>query len=219
MQKYTPPTYDKEGFHCPLCGILARQDWYYLGAIDKGNDLPRGRLNSDYSVAVCYNCKNVSFWFRKKIIYPLMSIAPLPNPDIPDEVKEDYDEARQIVAQSPRGAAALLRLAIQKLCKHLGEPGDNINTDIASLVSKGLGSDVQQALDFVRVVGNETVHPGEIDIRDDNELALGLFDCVNLIVTRMISSKKQVEALYAKLPKAKRDGIEKRDAKSGNKNP
>lgn len=148
-----------------------------------------------------------------------MSIAPLPNPDIPDEVKEDYDEARQIVAQSPRGAAALLRLAIQKLCKHLGEPGDNINTDIASLVSKGLGSDVQQALDFVRVVGNETVHPGEIDIRDDNELALGLFDCVNLIVTRMISSKKQVEALYAKLPKAKRDGIEKRDAKSGNKNP
>nr|WP_246787276.1 DUF4145 domain-containing protein [Rhizobium leguminosarum] len=127
----------------------------------------------------------------------------------------DYDEARSIVQKSPRGAAALLRLAIQKLCKHLGESGKNINDDIASLVAKGLDYRIQKALDVLRVIGNEAVHPGTIDLNDDPNTAESLFKLFNLIVEKMISEPKLVEEVYASLPPEKLKQIEQRDKEKG----
>ena len=92
-------------------------------------------------------------------------------------IKGDYQEAASILQKSPRGSSALLRLAIQKLCIELGEDGENINNDIKSLVSKGLPTAVQKSLDIVRAIGNEAVHPGQIDLKDDIETAPGAGDC------------------------------------------
>jgi hypothetical protein len=142
------------------------------------------------------------------------SIAPPPNDDLSDDIKRDYNEARGIVSRSPRGAAALLRLAIQKLCRELGEPGKNINEDIAALVRRGLPVKLQQALDGVRVIGNEAVHPGEIDISDDLPTATMLFGLVNFIAEKMLTEPKAVEALYGKLPAEKLAQIAKRDGKA-----
>jgi hypothetical protein len=136
---------------------------------------------------------------------------PLPNPDLPGEIKGDYQEARSIVSRSPRGSAALLRLAIQKLCKELGEPGKNINEDIGSLVRKGLPTRVQRALDVVRVIGNEAVHPGQIEVSDNPAIAASLFRLVNIIAEHMISEPKAIAELYRSLPPDKLKGIEDRD--------
>ena len=107
----------------------------------------------------------------------------------------------------------MLRLVIQKLCKHLGEKGKDINEDIASLVSKGLSPKVQQGLDIVRVVGNNAVHPGQIDLKDDTETANRLFGLVNLIANVMITQPKHVEEMYKTVvPKTQRDAIDKRDS-------
>jgi hypothetical protein len=117
---------------------------------------------------------------------------------------------------SPRGASALLRLAVQKLCKKLGENGENINQDIASLVRKGLDPRVQMALDVVRLIGNDAVHPGQIDLRDDRQTAEMLFGLVNLVCEKMISEPKHVDEVYAKLPESKRKAIEERDMSERN---
>ena len=60
----------------------------------------------------------------------------------------------------------------------LGEKGKKIDDDIASLVRKGLEPDIQQALDVVRVTGNNAVHPGQIILEDDKATAVALFELV-----------------------------------------
>jgi len=131
--------------------------------------------------------------------------------DTPEIIKSDYEEARLVFSKSPRSAAALLRLSIQKLCGYLGESGKDINSDIASLVKKGLPLQVQQALDIVRVVGNEQVHPGTLDVRDDPSVAAELFELVNFIVEDRIARPKAIQSLYERLPESKRKAIEQRD--------
>ena len=86
----------------------------------------------------------------------------------------------------------MLRLALQKPCTHLGAKGRNINDDIGALVEKGQDKKIQQSLDIVRVVGNNAVHPGQLDIRDDRATAEPLFRLLNLIVDKMISEGRQV---------------------------
>lgn len=163
-------------------------------------------------ISRCFNCKGLAVWVHENLVYPALKTGKPPNPDIPSEIRRDIEEARGIVDQSPRGAAALLRLAIQKLCAHLGERGKNIDDDIASLVKKGLNPLVQQSLDVVRVVGNEAVHPGVIDLRDDRATTERLFDLVNLVADQMISHPKSVQEMYEKLPSSKLEAIQRRDS-------
>jgi hypothetical protein len=159
----------------------------------------------------CYHCSKIAVWLGEKIIFPEFKDGNSPNSDMPEEIRRDFEEARSIVNSSPRGAAALLRLCVQKLCKELGEKGKNIDQDIASLVKKGLNPLIQKSLDIVRVIGNESVHPGAIDMKDDRETALRLFGLINSIIDQMISHPKKVEELYALIPQDKRDSIDKRD--------
>ena len=141
----------------------------------------------------------------------MVSIAPQPSTDMPPDVVDDFNEAREVLAKSPRSAAAILRLAIQKLCKHLGQPGENINKDIGGLVKAGLPPRIQQALDIVRVIGNNAVHPGELDLRDDQQTALALFGLVNFIVEEMITRPREIDEIYNKLPSGVLEQITRRD--------
>lgn len=164
------------------------------------------------SVARCFNCSEISIWIHRKMVYPVVGNVLPANVDMPEDIKRDYEEAGSILNQSPRGAAALIRLAIQKLCKELGQPGKNINDDIKALVAGGLDVRVQQALDAVRVIGNSAVHPGKIDIRDDREIAETLFKLLNLIVDKTISEPKHVKEVYESLPENLLNEISRRDA-------
>ena len=164
--------------------------------------------------SVCFSCGGWAIWVKKNIVYPQTNTEVERHEDLPDTLRDDFDEAASIVDKSARGAAALLRLCIQKLMPVLNEKGKDLNEDIASLVRKGLDVDVQRALDVVRVIGNNAVHPGQIDLKDDKATALKLFDLLNLIVERMISTPKKLEAIFKGLPPTTLAAIEKRDGQA-----
>jgi hypothetical protein len=167
--------------------------------------------NAHYSR--CDHCEKVGIWFGEKLVYPANSMAAPPHADMPLTVKSDYIEAAAIVGASPRGAAALLRLAIQKLClAAVGE--ENINNAAAGLVAKGLDADLIRALDVLRVVGNNAVHPGEMKLDDDRETALKLFGLANLCVDSLISQPKRIAELFDQLPQRARSAIEDRNGRA-----
>ena len=160
-------------------------------------------------VSSCSYCEPSSLWLAGKIIYPPTHTAPPPNSDLPESVYEIYEEAASIANQSPRAACALLRLAIEMLLKHLGETG-TINDGIKNLAKKGLDKKVQQALDILRVTGNNAVHPGEIDFNDATDVE-ALFDLINIISDALITQPKRINEIYNRLPENDREHIEKRD--------
>jgi hypothetical protein len=207
VNKHVPPEYWKSSFNCPLCDAFSEQRWGYASL--NANRSYSGVENVTFSR--CSHCQSESIWVGKLLVYPEKIVAPIPNEDLPDDVREDYMEARTIIHKSPRGAAALLRLAIQKLCRFLGESGKNINNDIAELVKKGLNPNVQKSLDIVRVIGNEAVHPGIIDLKDSPEIAIKLCTIINIIADLMITQPKLIEQMYSGLPEDKVKGIESRD--------
>ena len=202
---YKLPEFDSSAFNCPHCKAYSNMHWTNLRAIDLG------RIVDYIKLAYCSHCDLYSIWLEEELIYPLKIEVDDPNEDLPEEIKDDYMESAKILNLSPRGSAALLRLPLQKLCFHLGEKGKELNEDIKSLVQKGLPSTIQRALDIVRVTGNEAVHPGQLDIKDNKETARQLFRLINFISEKMISEPKEIESIYQKLPENKLRQIEDRD--------
>lgn len=235
---YFEPKIDSDAFTCPNCGVYAKQNWYILHkkrtethmildhlkkleddeVMRKAStrvDLQTSSLYDpmeDLHIAICDQCYDYSLWKKTNMIYPI-GRGPLPNPDMPPEIQYDFLEARTIIDLSPRGSAALLRLALQKLMPHFGEKGNNINDDIKILVTKGLDIQIQEAMDALRVVGGESVHPGTLDMKDDTSTALALSELTNIIIHEMISKRKEIKRVYDILPKEKLDAIKKRDKK------
>ena len=230
-----PPTFSKDAFDCPHCDTFAHQTWYTARAERMSNrpsELPDimgaelGKIGSGpleigpihtsrfwgFHLSECQKCKTAALWVEDKLMYPLTNTAPAPNPDLPENVLADYREAAQIFNLSPRGAAALLRLAVEKLCHELTESDNPLNKCIETLVSDGLDQRVQQALDTVRVIGNESVHPGLLVVEDNQEIVHSLFELVNIIADEMITKPKQVSSMYSKLPQSARDAIDRRDS-------
>ena len=201
----------------PECRVFAEHKWGIVRslavAIAEGGVGGRNIEGTDTVVlSNCNSCGRESVFVNSRLTWPLQSSAPSANSDLPEDLQMDFNEARMILPQSPRGAAALLRLVIQKLLPHLGATKKEINAAIGELVeNQKINKNLQQALDSVRVIGNEAVHPGSLDLRDDERTAISLFNLVNFIVQKGISEPKEIAEIYSALPEAKLAGIQQRD--------
>lgn len=217
MGKYIEPKYLEKSFTCPYCDTLSSISWSSYDIVKNGasytlcNPGFYGKASDFLAVSTCASCESYHIWNNGKMIFPRKSGVPMPVEDMPECVKDIYLEAMEVYPSSKRASAALLRLAVQLLCQELGEKGKNINDDIGQLVSKGLSVQIQKALDSVRVIGNNAVHPGSIDLDEKSEVAETLFSLLNIIVEQLITQPKKINEIYSNLPQSALDGINKRD--------
>lgn len=221
-EKYYPPKHAERQYHCPHCGVYSKQLWAYIqaGGYTWGNgpishlDIENWfeeRLDRQWTISSCQHCENKSIWFKGKMLYPQKLLVSQPNSDLSEEIQADYLEAAAVFNFSPRASAAILRLALQKLCRQLGERGENINHDIGELVRKGLNPQIQKSLDILRITGNNAVHPGEINLDEESDLVLKLFELINFIAEKMITEPKEINGFYEVLPESSREAVDERD--------
>lgn len=213
---YVKPEKEKNQYTCPHCHTLSQMDiGKHHFKNDEASTFRNGYstiyLKNELIIHRCQCCGKKILWIDDIYIYPDI-IAEEANSDMPEPVKQLYEEAALIYNKSPRAACALLRLAIDRLCNELGATDGDINKNIGALVQRGLPKSVQKALDIVRVIGNKAVHPGQIafDV-DDTATATMLMHLLNMIVTRMITEPKEIDLLYQGLPDSVKNAIEKRD--------
>jgi hypothetical protein len=221
------PVYGLDAFKCPHCTAYAQQKWMRISTkehYDHFNnyshdfyELVDFTSNEKYGLAFCdcTVCNKKTIWLDRKIVYPQRSNIEDPKSLMPLEVKKLYEEARAVFPISPRSSAALLRLALEELLPHLGaDKKSNINAMIAQLVRdrKVIGR-VKEAMDYVRVTGNDAVHPGILDKegKDDAKVSLGLFKIINYIVAETLENDAMVDGVYKELPDHIIGWIEDRD--------
>ncbi|MDZ5758715.1 DUF4145 domain-containing protein [Carnobacterium maltaromaticum] len=204
-------------FICPQCELLAAHSWAY--SFESKIVYYEEEITELIIESSCLSCSENSYWKinelgEETLLYPIKKInTPKPPTDMPKNVQKTYKEAFTILNDSPRASTALARLAVEELLTSLEVSGNNINEQIGNLVRDGLSSRVQKPLDALRVIGNNAVHPGKIEDVDNADSAKSILELLNFIVEELITKPKEIESIYASLPKGVLEAIEKRDSK------
>jgi hypothetical protein len=164
----------------------------------------RNRDVQNVSISYCIKCNEMCLWVCDQLVWPRRAGDPEPKLQALSDVQRDDDEVSQTLDASPRGAAALLRLTIEKVCKELGERGESPTDDIASFVQEDVDARVQKVLEAMRIIESNAVPAGQIGAKDNRATAEALSGLVNLICEKMIMEPRHLQAVYTRL----RDGAE-----------
>jgi hypothetical protein len=207
------PVLNQDAFDCPRCGAFAHQEWRQLD-VNEGDWLVNGEQRvfvRFWKEARCNRCRLPSVWRDDQMIYPLARLGAQPHADMPDEVRELYNEAAAVAAVSRRAGAALARATVERLIKHLdpdAPTGANLAVRIARIKQRGVSTPVGQMLDVVRATANELLHekdePGELVVLvlDDDEgpqLVELFLEVTNELVDELITKPTTTRGLWDKL--------------------
>jgi hypothetical protein len=135
-------------------------------------------------LSTCYSCNEFAVWVQDRLVFPTTV------EEIPTLRQEDFEEAAAVLDRSPRGVVALIHLCVHKLMPLLAESGKIVDEEIASLARKGLRVEIQEEMDLLRRIGDNAVHPGEIDLKGDKATETKLFESLKQIVERRMLKKQ-----------------------------
>jgi hypothetical protein len=218
------PELDKDGFDCPRCGLWAHQHWATKN-IQETMDYTAvdgsPRKTSMWKESLCARCGDPSLWRGDQMVYPLARLGSSAHEDMPDPVRELYEEAATVAAVSRRAGAALARATVERLLRHLDTDAPKKATLESRIdrIRNQVGTPLGQRLDIVRVLGNGMLHvdgdPGDLVVMalDDDEgpaLIELLLDTANDLVDELIARPQHTKSLWAKLPDGIREKLLKR---------
>ncbi len=161
---------------------------------------------SEWNFSKCENCHQIAVWYKDEMVHPYSCPVDEPNSDMPESIRERYIEASKVVGLSPISAAALLRLALQLLLKEVLQEDStgNIYRDINKLKDQSIDTNLIRALDIIRISGNESVHPGTLDLNENRDDAIYLFALLNMICDQFFTQPRKMQEMYERMPESKR---------------
>ncbi|OFW38947.1 MAG: hypothetical protein A3J28_12360 [Acidobacteria bacterium RIFCSPLOWO2_12_FULL_60_22] len=151
---------------CPHCLVAFHEDW---AEASLGNDKYDG-FWVIHTVCPSCNRKVIVLMIREgmlnnireyRTIYPKgMSRSPLP-PEVPEKYSADYKESCLVLVDSPKASAALSRRVLQLL---LRDEARTTSRDLADQIQEVLNSgklpsQLAEAIDAIRNIGNFAAHP------------------------------------------------------------
>ncbi|WP_263576551.1 DUF4145 domain-containing protein [Acinetobacter pseudolwoffii] len=224
---------DQKSFKCPHCGAFSHMKWENLFFTIYDDQHNEHSVQTRVHQAQCASCEKENIWYNNREVSGWVALGSIPRPtddsellrlfpineidnkdipeyssDMPHDVKELYKEAALIFELSPRSAAALIRLALEKLCDHLGVKKKNIKESIEELAKKNIiPIRIAKAADNIRLIGNANVHPGIIGDEVLEDINPAIFTYINLIVNYAITQPKEIEKINSLFPEQKRASL------------
>lgn len=149
---------------CPHCLINFHAQWHRWNIAFHGHVTPWS-----YIIALCPECDefiiDLEHEDRERItVIPRgSSRAPAPT-EVPPEIAEDYTEACQTLAISPKASAALSRRCLQSVLSGLGYKSKNLVNQVDQVLnekdaSRAIPSSLRTTIDAIRNFGNFSAHP------------------------------------------------------------
>jgi hypothetical protein len=170
----------------------------------------RNRDVQNISISYCFNCNEICLWVVDQMVWPGCATGPEPKLHASPHVRRETEEASPTLDASPRGAAALLRLAMEKLCKELSDSEESPRPEIAPLFQDEVDARVQKVLDAMRIIESNAIPPDHVGVGDTRATAETLSGLVNLICEKMIIEPRHLQALYAKVRDDAQSALEQR---------
>lgn len=213
---------------CPFCchaqAYYSNYDSTQNGKYRNASPIPEEYQESSFTIYTfrCSNssCQKISVTAINRTTGKQMDIVPqiVMNhyPEyIPEQIRQDYEEANMILEASPKAAATLLRRCLQGMIHdYWGIQEKNLNAEITALKER-VPSAQWKAIDALRKVGNIGAHMEKdvnmiIDIEPDE--AKKLLKLIELLLEKWYIARHDEETLLA-------DIVEIADEKAAERKP
>lgn len=106
----------------------------------------------------CTNCGQIIIFLDENMIYPLGTKRGEAPTEVPEKIRQDFNEACIVENLSKKASAALGRRCLQNLLHEQGIEKKNLSLEIDEAI-KILPSHLSESIDAIRKIGNFAAHP------------------------------------------------------------